>query len=919
MEIRQQGAVQFKNFVKYNWNPEEGQPVPASCVVSDEEKVEIKTHIVDLMLKAPDRVRAQISESLTIISTHDFPEKWDLLPNILQKFNTDDVKALNGVLSTTDSIFHRYRGQFMTAALSRELQYCQPIIRPLLAVMQFITSKCEELASAAVTDASAQSATVVLDDARLVLNIYYSLNSPGLTDELEDTMKEWMDCIHRVLVLQMPCLSQLHTDGDEESSLDAMKAIACECLSLHMELNEEEFEKFLEVCVGDVWKQLLDVGPGLGQDSLAMAAISFLTTVARSVHFKLFAGEDILKQVCQGVIIPNIRLREGDVELFEMNWVEYVRRDTEGSDSDTRRRAASELVKALVEKFPSQTTELFSGYVSALLQEDQTNPAGAWQAKDAAIYLVTALAAKTKTSTAGATSTNALVNLTEFYSSHVAPELQDPNTDARTIVKADCMRFVTVFRSQLPRETMLEMFPKCISYLTSSHNVVHSYAATLVERLLAMKVQGKPVFTASELGSYLQPLLENLFSALRMPDSGENEYVMKAVMRLIAFVGKSVVPVAVPALQQLAVILGNVARNPTQPGFNHYLFESIAALVKNGNDGTEASISSIEGILFPPFQIILQEDVQEFHPYLFQVYAELLEIRGDICRGSAIPDSYMQLLQPLLTPHFWERPGNIPALGRLIRTYINVSPKQTESQLQGILGVFQKLIASKNNDHEGMLILDYVLGSFEPDVMNPLMSSIWSILYQRLQSARTAKFSKSFIATAGQFAALRGGSAAGESMDSVQPGILAMLVESVWAPTLAAPGILVHEKATIIGSTRLLCEYTALQAPHEAPALLLHAIAMRVSGQTSVHPPAQEGSDEVEEFVGYSAAYAKLYHAAMPEKDWMASVVDMKAEVAQRLTSFNSQYPGKLMQLIQSLPPEHQEAVRRMLTQLGIH
>ena len=37
-----------------------------------------------------------------------------------------------------------------------------------------------------------------------------------------------------------------------------------------------------------------------------------------------------------------------------MNWVEYVRRDTEGSDSDTRRRAASELVKALTDRFPAE-------------------------------------------------------------------------------------------------------------------------------------------------------------------------------------------------------------------------------------------------------------------------------------------------------------------------------------------------------------------------------------------------------------------------------------------------------------------------------------------------------------------------------------------------------------------------------------
>ena len=36
-------------------------------------------------------------------------------------------------------------------------------------------------------------------------------------------------------------------------------------------------------------------------------------------------------------------------------------------------------------------TALFTGYVGALLDEAAANPAGAWQAKDCAVYLVTAL------------------------------------------------------------------------------------------------------------------------------------------------------------------------------------------------------------------------------------------------------------------------------------------------------------------------------------------------------------------------------------------------------------------------------------------------------------------------------------------------------------------------------------------------
>jgi exportin-2 (importin alpha re-exporter) len=51
--------------------------------------------------------------------------------------------------------------------------------------------------------------------------------------------------------------------------------------------------------------------------------------------------------VCENVVIPNITLRDSDSELFEDNPQEYITRDIEGSDANTRRRSACELVKGL--------------------------------------------------------------------------------------------------------------------------------------------------------------------------------------------------------------------------------------------------------------------------------------------------------------------------------------------------------------------------------------------------------------------------------------------------------------------------------------------------------------------------------------------------------------------------------------------
>ena len=52
-----------------------------------------------------------------------------------------------------------------------------------------------------------------------------------------------------------------------------------------------------------------------------------------------------------------------DEELFEDNPEEYIRRDIEGSDVDTRRKAACDLVKALGKTYEEQISSSFSAYV----------------------------------------------------------------------------------------------------------------------------------------------------------------------------------------------------------------------------------------------------------------------------------------------------------------------------------------------------------------------------------------------------------------------------------------------------------------------------------------------------------------------------------------------------------------------------
>ena len=113
--------------------------------------------------------------------------------------------------------------------------------------------------------------------------------------------------------------------------MDQLKAAVCENINLYMEKNEEEFQPFLPTFVTDVWGLLVGLsltplGLSHGRDPLAIMALKFLTTVSRSVHHALFQEAETLRKICESIIVPNIRFRDEDEELFDMNYMEYIRR-----------------------------------------------------------------------------------------------------------------------------------------------------------------------------------------------------------------------------------------------------------------------------------------------------------------------------------------------------------------------------------------------------------------------------------------------------------------------------------------------------------------------------------------------------------------------------------------------------------------
>jgi len=910
LNIKVAGAITFKNYVKRNWKvSEEG-----TDRIHANDRDQVKALIVDLMLKSPGPVQKQLSQAIAIIGQQDFPAKWqNLVTDMVARFATGDFHVINGVLQTAHSIFEKYAIEFKSQKLWEEIKFV------LDRFSQPLTELFVQTIGLAQTHAANKDALkVIFNSLALIAKIFYCLNYQDLPEYFEDQMATWMPRFHDLLTMENALLV---TDDDEPGVLEELKSQICDNIGLYAHKYEEEFQPYMQQFVTAVWNLLLTTGPQTKYDLLVSNAIQFLASVADRPHYKaLFEDPSVLGSICEKVIVPNMEMRECDVELFEDNAEEFIRRDLEGSDVDTRRRAACDLVKGLCRHFEEKITNIFGMYVKTMLDSFGSNPSANWKSKDAAMYLVTSLATRAKTAKHGITQTNQLVNLSEFCSAHVAPELHNlANLAQFPILKADCVKYIMTFRSILPPEIVRAALPSLVQLLKSPYVVVHTYAAAAIDKILIMKdSEGKALIKSADLAPLAEDLLKNLFSAFDLPGSSENEYMMKAVMRSFSGLQEAVVPYLAHLLPPLTNKLAQAAKNPTRPHYNHYLFESLSLAIRIVCKSNPGAVTSFEQVLFPVFEEILKTDVQEFVPYCFQIMSLMLELHT----SGSVPEPYMALFSFLLVPLLWERPANIHPLVRLLQAFISRGPGQVTQQISGLLGVFQKLIASKTNDHEGFYLIQSIIEHLPAESLQSYMKQVFIVLFQRLTSSKTTKYVKSLLVFFFVYTIKNGGSSLIKMVDSIQAGMFGMVCDSLIVKDGSIQKISgsTEKKIAAVGLTKLLTETPELMGgAYSAQFLpLLTALVGLFELPEDETIPDDEHFIEIEDTPGYQTAYSQLIFAGKPEHDPVAGVGDPKAFLAKSLASLSSRHPGTLTNLVSGLQAQPQQFLQQYLQAAGV-
>lgn len=214
-----------------------------------------------------------------------------------------------------------------------------------------------------------------------------------------------------------------------------------------------------------------------------------------------------------------------------------------------------------------------------------------------------------------------------------------------------------------------------------------------------------------------------------------------------------------------------------------------------------------------------------------------------------------------------------------------------------VLGVFEKLVASKNTDHQGFFILNTVVENLSYEALSPFMAQIWNILFSRLQYRSTGKFIKSLIIFASLFSVKHGSGRVIETINAVQPNLFASILDKIWIPNLTTISGDIETKLCAVAATMLV-------APLFQSSQEIYVGKLVNSVMTLLVKPEEDRVEEdkdvpdMDEVAGYVAVYAQLHNAAKREDDPLKDIKDPKEFVAKTLAGVSQQYP-KLSSIIQ--------------------
>lgn len=287
-------------------------------------------------------------------------------------------------------------------------------------------------------------------------------------------------------------------------------------------------------------------------------------------------------------------------------------------------------------------------------------------------------------------------------------------------------------------------------------------------------------------------------------------------------------------------------------------------------------------------------------------------------KGSPSVEPYASLFSMIMQPAVWSIPANIPALVKLLQSYIVVDPSFiiSTNQLAPILGIFQILVNSKHNDVHGFALVNILVQKLDFEILKNYFPSLLVMMLKRLSTSKTSRFLNAFLLFICNFLAFSrtaNSSVIISMFDSIQPGLFRMVVESCIAPESQKLVDLNDKALCTVAIGKLLSSPSLVESEYVSlwPKLMYSVTALLKHYNTKATDAADE--DLMNEEMSYQAAYYKLNSMSKSSK-WPAlpNPIDfLKMTVEQIARAYPSKFtPLMSSQLESSQLVEVQEFLR---------
>ena len=853
----------------------------------------IKSELIGLMISMPPGIQSQLGEAVSVIADSDFWERWNtLVDDLVSRLKPDDNVVNTGVLQVAHSIFARWRPLYRSDDLYTEINHVlSKFAEPFLKLWQSLDSYIDSHRN---DKEALKKAFAELD---LVLLLFYDLSCQDISPVFEDNLQGIADLLLKYLIYDNPLL---HTDDESEAGpLENVKANIFEALSLYVAKYYEFFGKHVRSFVENSWSLLTTIGPETRNDILVSKALHFLTSISKiNEQSQIFSDTNLQTQIIEKVILPNVALRDSDIEMFEDEPIEFIRRDLEGSDSETRRKAAGDLLRQISDQFPESATSIVMNLVGQCLSEYTQNPQDKWRSKDTAINLFYATAAKgIATAAQGFTKTNENVDIGDFFSKNMAADLGGTNVQA--LLKVDAIKYLYVFRSIITKEQWQQVMTLLVAQLGNTNYCVYTYAAVAVERVLALTdTNGKPMIDPSQVAPLAKDLLEHLFGLIEQSPAPEkvqeNEFLMRCIMRVLIVLKEGISSVAEIVLRHLITITNIICANPSNPRFYYYHFESLGAIIRFSGPSRAETLA---GTLFNSFLAVLQQSVEEYMPYVFQLMAALIEAEP----SKPLPAIYQPLIGPLLSPQLWEQRGNVPGLVRLLSAIVTRASQEMiqASQVENVLGIFQKLLSIKSFENYGFDLIETVVFVFPPAALEQYWVPMLSIMLTRLSNKPTPALQLRFVRFY-HFVAARDNRGLGADFfvatsDKVQNDVFRGLYTSVILPKTPELVRPLDRKIAAISLTKTLADSQAFVTRYPKGWPLTCNTLLKLLENPPVLNRADDTIADLDvDDTSFGVGFTQLNTIRKPVADPFEEITDLRKWVGQYLKDADSRHGGRI-------------------------